>query len=577
MCESVENNPLRAYPVLKKLFDMISSKSRREYLVALYGSETIKHVKKDGKRVAVVNGFKTLIFEKLLPLNGESLRYFHERDLRNLETLQTRKRNRLLALYAFEDYLKSSYKNIFIHSLIERMKDNVTEVVKRSMRTLSEAIITSSENENIILSSLVDKFNSSENQIASYTQYLLNQIIEKHPVMSGVIVNEVENFLFTKTQTEKAKYFAVIFFNQLVFDLNDSEIAVHVLLAYMKLFTTLLDEKPDKNPKFKKDRTKSKKENQKDKKLSKAAYKAEKAVQKKAEKLTQDKLEQRHKFIRAILTGVGRAYPFAVAGSEKTDQEKIKKLNNSINDLFRLIHNNDFGTSVRATTLLSKMAKHGEDLNERLYTNIYNNLFHSRLPESTKHHSLYLNGIFQTLSRDENYPNRIKAILKRMLSLGNITSPCLIAGILVVAAVLLRNFDNLHNSSFKQIAVEKEEMKSPVKEEATDMSKFDSESEDEDAAGWTFGGEKTKKTSNSGSKVSESVAEDQIEVEVPKTQKKRETYDPNAWNPLYSGSQFTPLWEVLLLRKHYHPGIAHLADDLLRMILNKRENDYVEA
>ena len=65
--------------------------------------------------------------------------------------------------------------------------------------------------------------------------------------MQAVVVNEVEQFIFTKAQSEKAKYYAITFFNQLVYDADEAEVAVQVVLTYMKLFKTMINaDKPGK-------------------------------------------------------------------------------------------------------------------------------------------------------------------------------------------------------------------------------------------------------------------------------------------------------------------------------------------
>ena len=108
MCSQIEESPLTSFLSLKELFEMIDSKARRKYLVTLYGSETVRHVKENGKRVAKVAGLKTLLFEGFLP-KEKPLRSFEEHNLRDLENMQTRKRNRLLAIYFYEDYVKQGY------------------------------------------------------------------------------------------------------------------------------------------------------------------------------------------------------------------------------------------------------------------------------------------------------------------------------------------------------------------------------------------------------------------------------------------------------------------------------------
>merc|ERR1711879_539631 len=83
------------------------------------------------------------------------------------------------------------------------------------------------------------------------------------------------------------------------------------------------------------------------------------------------------------------------------------------------------------------------------------------------------------------------------------------------------------------------------------------DNEDNDEVGWVFNA--VDSTSDKKLKTEDG------EPKPATTSIKRNGYDPNAWNPMHSGSQYTPLWEILALRKHFHPGVAHLADDLLHL------------
>ena len=410
--------------------------------------------------------------------------------------------------------------------------------------------------------------NSLFSDASSHAQFLLSSVLEQHPVMQAVVVNEVEQFIFTKAQSEKAKYYAITFFNQLVYDADEAEVAVQVVLTYMKLFKTMINaDKPGKLKEAEPEKTRwsknAKGNKQKPDRKAEKAAKIERMKQEKLDKVRQMSAEAKHKFVRIILAGIGRAYPFAA----KKDSSELKL---AVDDLFRLIYSPDFGIVVRAVTLLTKMAKYGEDLDSRLYSSIYQSFLHPKLGDSAKNHSLYLNSVFQSVNRDRNYPNRVKAMLKRMLSLGNVSQSPFIAGILVIAAVVLRGMENVQRASLKQIIMDVEDVESKnenvVKIEA-DLKAFDGDNEDEaETGGWVFNAVETEAVKNlkiedeTNKKSSTEKSKSAKDVSI-----KRNGYDPNAWNPLHSGSQYTPLWEILALRNHFHPGVAHLADDLLNL------------
>jgi len=283
----------------------------------------------------------------------------------------------------------------------------------------------------------------------------------------------------------------------------------------------------------------------------------------KAEIEKKSKDDQRTKFIRALLTGVGRVYPYAEKSKNKEVKERVK-------DLFRLMYSTDFGIVTKTVTLLVKMAKHGEeDVDDKLYTAIYQSLLNSKIPHSTKHQNPYLSSVFSAINRDKNYPNRIKSMIKRLLSLSFSNYSPFTAGVLVIVAHILRSHANLHQAAFRQIAVDPEFESTKIKMEAEDDPEkepaSDSESEHDDTPGWTFG----KKSNDE--KIEKEEEDDKIEIKEegksanPWMNKQRDSYEPSAWNPQYTGSQYTPLWEILELRHHYHPGLGHLADDLLHL------------
>ena len=46
--------------------------------------------------------------------------------------------------------------------------------------------------------------------------YLLGQLLEEHPAMSLIVVQETERFLFKPYTSARAVYYAVVFLNQIV-------------------------------------------------------------------------------------------------------------------------------------------------------------------------------------------------------------------------------------------------------------------------------------------------------------------------------------------------------------------------
>uniref|UniRef100_A0A915LQE9 CCAAT-binding factor domain-containing protein n=1 Tax=Meloidogyne javanica TaxID=6303 RepID=A0A915LQE9_MELJA len=51
---------------------------------------------------------------------------------------------------------------------------------------------------------------------------------------------------------------------------------------------------------------------------------------------------------------------------------------------------------------------------------------------------------------------------------------------------------------------------------------------------------------------------------IPSLPKRRNAYDPNARNPLFSGADFSLDTELYILARHYHPTVASFARTLIQ-------------
>lgn len=79
-----------------------------------------------------------------------------------------------------------------------------------------------------LLSGLVNKLGDPSRKIASKAGYLLSSLLQEHPAMKVVVVSEVQRFMFRQGLQERARYYGVVFLNQMVLSHNASQGGVHI-------------------------------------------------------------------------------------------------------------------------------------------------------------------------------------------------------------------------------------------------------------------------------------------------------------------------------------------------------------
>lgn len=85
-----------------------------------------------------------------------------------------------------------------------------------------------------LLSGLVNKLGDPSRKIASKAGYLLSSLLQEHPAMKVVVVAEVQRFMFRQGLQERARYYGVVFLNQMVLSHNASQGGVHKILRIDK-------------------------------------------------------------------------------------------------------------------------------------------------------------------------------------------------------------------------------------------------------------------------------------------------------------------------------------------------------
>lgn len=139
----------------------------------------------------------------------------------------------------------------FISSLESLSLDNLEFVKDRAIKTIYDLLVSRPEQESNLLSLLVNKLGDPERKLASKVGYLLTKLLTKHPAMKGVVLREVERFVFRPGLTDRARYYAVVYLNQMVLSHKDSgvvgagggSLARRLVDLYFTLFKLIMEGK----------------------------------------------------------------------------------------------------------------------------------------------------------------------------------------------------------------------------------------------------------------------------------------------------------------------------------------------
>ncbi|KAI6657577.1 CCAAT/enhancer-binding protein zeta [Oopsacas minuta] len=287
---------------------------------------------------------------KLIPLG----QYYT--GLKSLKSSQDRDRSIILAL--FEHKLRHYYLG-FINLVKRYAHDTVLDVKTKSIDYLFEMLAMKPEQEQILLTALVDKLADPSKKIASKAQYLLFKLNSRHPNMKYVVCEEVERLVNRTSISEKAQYYGFNFLNQIILSRGDVKLANKLILIYFTFF-----------------------------------------------RVYSKKNEANWKVLSSLLSGVQRAYPF----SELKDDELFSK---QIDMLFKIVHVGTFSTSLQSLLFLFQLIETKPQITVRFHQVLYNKMYDRELVSSNKH-ALFLNLIFRTFKGD-SVLIRNKAYVKRLL------------------------------------------------------------------------------------------------------------------------------------------------------------------
>ncbi|GAB6023262.1 hypothetical protein CHUAL_008074 [Chamberlinius hualienensis] len=479
----VQDSPVHNIFCLEQLIKMIDVKRKRECLQA-------------------IDTLKDLFLVDLL-LQDKKLRSFDQQPLGSLTVMSAGNvdvHDKLLILWHFESCLKQKYSE-FVSAIVKVSHDLVDVYKRKALKVMFELLLNNPEQEQLLLSNIVNKLGDPNHKIASQTSYFLCQLLDKHPTMKTIVVNEVERLLFRPNVSAKASYFAVCFLNQIILDQEDKVVACKLTSIYFSLF--------------------------------RGATK---------------KGEVDSKMMTALLTGANRAFPFA-----KLDSATISE---HIDSTYKIIPTMNFNIGVQALTLLYHILDSKGDFSDRFYCSLYRQLLDPEL-KSTSKQTLFINLLYKSLKRDD-LENRLHAFIKRIFQIAQDQVPAMACGLLFMVSEILRskskNLPLTHQGSKWEVdGDDEEEHFKDVSEDETEVSEnriTENQPPKEQVhskVSWVHRTNLQKATNLS----EKSHAGQGL------------TYDPLHRNPLYAIVGKASFFELIKLSEHSHPSVALFGKSLI--------------
>ena len=221
-----QNSPCHNLDSLHSLVQMTSSKGKRECFLSL-------------------DKLKELFITELLPSNRK-LKPFAEsvidvpQEKPNAGT-ESRKRCIKLILAYYEDQLRTSYRR-FVESVEKLTHDSLVPTKNKAINVLYELLKESPEQEVFLLSSLVNKMGDPSAKSSSHVMFLLKKLIlEDHPAMKQVVVNEIERFIYRPNVSEKGSYYGILFLSEIILNsTTDKNLANKLIEIYFTCFKKLI-------------------------------------------------------------------------------------------------------------------------------------------------------------------------------------------------------------------------------------------------------------------------------------------------------------------------------------------------
>ncbi|KAG8586441.1 hypothetical protein GDO81_005374 [Engystomops pustulosus] len=449
--------------------------------------------KKGSKRQNIMglDTFKDLLQSDLLP-EYRKLYKFVQHPFDKLEEISSGNRDardRRLILWYFEEQLKQHVAE-FIKVLETLTHDTLIATKTKVLNVIFDLLCNKPEEEKSLLVLLVNKIGDPQYRVATKASYLLEMLLDKHPNMKVVVCMEVERLLYRPNINEKAQYYGICFLNQIMFSHEESDLANQLITVYFSFFRACIKKK-----------------------------------------------ELDSKILRALLTGVNRAYPYAEIGSEKVKEQ--------LDTLFKILPVVNFNTGVQILMLLFQVMDSQQTVSNRYFAALYRKLLDPGLSQGSRQ-TMFLNLLFKSLKADV-VVRRVKAFVKRLLQVTCCQKPAFICGALYLISEIFRlkpalkvllneNGENDEEEEFHDLPDDEGDDKEPLNKDEANTNK--EPTGNPTSASW-------------------------IHTQSLQGFKKTSQYDPVNRNPLFCGADNTSIWELKKLSEHFHPSVALFARTIL--------------
>ncbi|VFQ65516.1 unnamed protein product [Cuscuta campestris] len=538
----IADNPVANLRSLDALLGMVTSKVGKRHALTGYDS------------------LRELFVSSLLP--DRKLKTLFQRPLNHVP--DTKDGHSLLLLWYWEDCLKQRYER-FVIALEEASKDVLDALKDKALKTIYVLLRSKSEQERRLLTSLVNKLGDPNSKAASNADYHLLKLLGEHPNMKGVVINEVDTFLFRPHLGMRAKYHAVNFLSQIRLSNNGDgpKIAKRLIEVYFALFKVLISEADKGHKKNKENAGKKLEDNVKDSELDNTSGLH---------------VEMDSRILSALLTGVNRAFPY-VASNEA---DEIVQIQTPI--LFQLVHSKSFNVGVQALMLLDKISSKNQVISDRFYRALYSKLLLPAAMNSSKE-EMFFGLLLRAMKNDINL-KRVAAFAKRLLQVSIQQPPQYACGCLFLLSEVLKE-KPLWNMMLQREFVD------------DDLEHFEDVKEDENQASPTTNRTTDTEDTHSDDEIDEecsSLDEDYFDSkddgqlddlflkngldEPMKSTPSSDLYKfeaqtsngslliPGGYNirhrePSFCNADRVSWWELIVLASHAHPSVATMARTLL--------------
>ncbi|KAK6911814.1 CCAAT-binding factor [Dillenia turbinata] len=525
---------------------------------------------KVGKRHAL-EGFKVLkelFVSSLLP--DRKLKNLIQRPVNKLP--ESKDGYSLLLLWYWEECLKQRYER-FIYALEEASRDMLPILKDKALKTIYALLSSKSEQERRLLSALVNKLGDPDNKSASTALFLLTNLLSDHPNMTAVVIDEVDSFLFRPHLGLRAKYNSVNFLTQIRLSHRGDgpKVAKRLVDVYFALFKVLLSGAPEGS--------------KMDKDNKKADQRASGSLEDgKGRSPTEPHIEMDSRLLKALLTGVNRAFPF-VSSLEANDIIEVQTPM-----LYQLVHSQNFNVGVQALMLLDKISSKNQIASDRFYRALYSKLLLPAAMNSSKEEML-IALLQRAMTKDVNL-KRVAAFSKRLLQVTLQLQPQYACGCLFLLSEVLKARPPLWNmmlqnesideeiEHFEDILEDTEDQAKPEAEKPEDLVEVDHHSDngDDDESDSEEDGSESSDTEDGASdredflmgeatkdiEESTPLSLDNSSQPVSPTSKSTPGgYNPRHREPAYCDADRVSWRELMVLASHVHPSVATMARTLL--------------